>query len=74
MIPETLSVTDRNFSHLDHFLPFTFFDVIDYGVTKDLQKKSFTEPAKSCPLIDRKLHWKKLGCLVYRTAILKTFF
>ena len=25
------------------------YDIIDYGVTMDFQKKSFIEPAKSCP-------------------------
>ena len=25
------------------------FDIIDYGVTMDLEKKSFIEPGESCP-------------------------
>ena len=30
------------------------YDMIDYGVTVDLQKKSLIEPTKSCP------HWLKI--------------
>ena len=30
------------------------YNIIDYGVILDLQKKSFTEPADSCP------HWLKI--------------
>ena len=45
------------------------YDIIDYGVTMDLQKMSFIETAESCP------HWlkitllKKLDCLVQKYRI-----
>ena len=42
----------------------------------DLQKKSFTESAKSYPDWLKIILWKELGCLLqkYRIAIQKTFF
>ena len=52
------------------------YDIIDYGVTMDLQKMSVIEPAKSCSHWLKITLWKDLGHLVqkYRTAIWKTFF
>ena len=46
-------------------------DVIDYGVTMDLQKRSFIQPAENCPHWLKITLWKKLGGLVqkYRVAI-----
>ena len=45
-------------------------DIIEYGVMMDLQKKSFIEPAESCPHLLKITLWK-LGHLVqkYRIAI-----
>ena len=34
--------------------PTVRYDIVEYGVTMDLQKKSFIELAKSCP------HWLKI--------------
>ena len=47
------------------------FGIIDYGVTMDLQKKFFIEPAESCPHWLKIILWKKLGRLAqkYRIAI-----
>ena len=49
----------------------TKYNVIGYDVRMDLQKKSFIEPAESCPDLLKMALWKKLGRLVqkYRTAI-----
>ena len=49
---------------------------MDYGVTMDLQKKSFIEPAKSCPDWLKIKLWKELGLLVqkYRIAIKRHFY
>ena len=43
----------------------------DYGVTMDLQKKSFIKTAESCPHSFKFTLWKELGRLVqrYRIAI-----
>ena len=47
------------------------YDIIDYGVKIDFQKKSFIERAESCPRLSEIKLWKKLGRLVekYRVAI-----
>ena len=47
------------------------YDIIDNGVTMNLQKKSFIEPAESCPHRLKIALWKKLGRLFqkYRIAI-----
>ena len=49
------------------------YGIIGYGVTMDLQKKSFIEPGKSCPHWLKITLWKEFSCLVqkYRIAILK---
>ena len=43
--------------------------MIDYGVTMDLQKKSFVEPAKSFLQWLKITLWKKLDCLVQKYTI-----
>ena len=47
------------------------YDIIDYGVTKDMEKKSFIEPAEGCSHWLKTTLWKKLGRLTrkYRIAI-----
>ena len=44
---------------------------LNYGVRINIQKKSFIEPAESCPHLLKITLWKKLGRLVqkYRIAI-----
>ena len=44
---------------------------INYGVTMDLQKKSFVEHAESYPHWLKITLWKEIGCLVqkYKVAI-----
>ena len=47
------------------------YDIINYGVTMDFQKKYFIEPAESCSHWLKITLWKKLGRQVrkYRIAI-----
>ena len=52
------------------------YDIIYYGVTMDIRKKSFIKSAKSCPHWLKIKLWKDLGRLVqkYRISMWKTFF
>ena len=45
------------------------YDIIDYGVTMDLQKKSFIETGESCSHWLKITLWKELGRLVYKYKI-----
>ena len=47
----------------------TKYDIIDYGVAMDLQKKSFIETGESCPHWLKITLWKELGRLVQKYRI-----
>ena len=47
----------------------TTYDIIDYSLTMDLQRKSFIEPAKSCPHWLQIKLWNELGRLVQKYRI-----
>ena len=42
------------------------YDIIDYGATMDLQKKSFIETGESCPHWLKITLWKELGRLIQK--------
>ena len=46
------------------------YDIVDYGVTMDLQKKSFIETDKSYPHCLKITLWKELGYLVQKYRII----